>query len=61
MASQRFQIRETVPGLPGARVCYGCQAEEIMAEPEGDSPAGVLVMDHTEGCEEVKRLTAGGR
>ena len=59
MATQRFQLRETIPGLPGEMVCAGCQAAPVMAEPEGDSPAGVLEMDHADGCGEVKRLTAG--
>ena len=57
--TQRFQIRETVPGLPGERVCYGCQAGETMAEPEGDSPTGLLVVAHEDDCLEVRRLAAG--
>jgi hypothetical protein len=59
MAEQRLQLRETIPGVPGEIVCAGCQAGMVMAEPEGDSPAGALVMTHTDSCGEVKRLTAG--
>ena len=61
MAKQRFQIRETVPGLPGERVCAAdnCHAAETMDTDAGDSPAGSLVMDHTDACTEVRRLTGG--
>jgi hypothetical protein len=58
--TQRFQIRETVPGLPGELVCYGCGAGQTMDEDTGDSPAGALIMEHTEDCGEVRRLAAGG-
>ena len=58
-AAQWFQLRETLPGLPGEMVCAGCQAAPVMSEDAGDSPAGVLEMNHTDGCGEVKRLTAG--
>lgn len=60
---QRFQIRETVPGLPGERVCAGCGAGETMDADAGDSPAGSLIMEHADGCAEVARLvtSAAGR
>lgn len=59
MAKQVFQIRETVPGLPGEMICAGCQAAPVMTEPTGESPTGTLEMDHGEGCPEVKTLAAG--
>jgi len=56
--TQRFQILETVPGLPGERVCYGCKAPDTMAEPEpgAESPAAVLTMDHADDCTEIRGL-----
>ena len=60
MAEQRFQLQETRPGLPGEWVCAGasCRAPMTMAEPDGDIPAGAMIMDHQAGCEEVARLAA---
>lgn len=58
-ATQQFQLQEAVPGLPGEWVCAGCKAPMTMAEPDGDSPAGAMIMDHQDGCEEVARLAAG--
>lgn len=59
MATQRFQLQEPVPGLPGEWVCSGCGAPMTMDEPAGDSPAAAMVMDHADDCGEVKTLTAG--
>ena len=59
MASQLFQIRETVPGLPGEWVCAGCQASMVMIEPSREQPAGAMTMEHTDGCPEVRKLTGG--
>jgi hypothetical protein len=59
MATQQFQLQEPVPGLPGEWVCAGCRAPMTMAEPSGDAPADAMIMDHQDGCPEVKTLTAG--
>jgi len=60
-ATQDFQLKEGPGGLPGEYVCAGCQAPMIMGEAAGENPTGTLTMEHDPGCEEVKRLTAGGR
>jgi len=57
--TQRFQILETVPGLPGERVCYGCKAPDTMPEDTGGEPAAVLTMAHEDDCTEIRRLAAG--
>jgi len=58
--TQQFQLRESVPGMPGEYVCAGCHAPMTMAEPGSDQPAAVLTMAHDDGCAEVRRLAAGG-
>jgi hypothetical protein len=59
MATQRFKLRETIPGLPGEWVCAGCEQPMTMGEPGGESPAAAAEIDHKAGCPEVRRLAAG--
>lgn len=60
MAEQQFQVRETIPNLPGELVCAGCFAPMAENPDAGDSPAGAMIMKHDDGCPEVRRLAAGG-
>jgi hypothetical protein len=53
--TQRFALKETVPGLPGSWVCVGASCGAEMVQREDD--LGVT-MEHTENCEEVARLAA---